>query len=257
MTDTLINNISDKNTAVIIDDQPEICRLIERQLRSVGFHVVGCAGSVSEGMTLLSHLKPDIVFLDERLPDGSGMELAKNMNLTTVNNCYTVIMSGVQSFYKEVLMNGYFYFVEKPFSLHEIITIRNRFIEHCRKQQTLVANSSSLPLRITVKTVDGAVFIDPKDVGFFSYAYDTRHWTMVYADGKAIVMERKYNSKWILMQSPRYISINRQTIINLGRLQRISKGRCIFDFDYPQQPDLSVNDETAAAIIARFNEHYK
>jgi len=46
---------------------------------SVGIHVVGEAGSVAEAVALAERLDPDVVVMDVRLPDGSGVEACREI----------------------------------------------------------------------------------------------------------------------------------------------------------------------------------
>jgi len=60
----------------LVDDHP----LIVEGMRTLlgydeGLTVVGSAGTLSEAHEALKHAQPDVVLVDERLPDGSGIEL--------------------------------------------------------------------------------------------------------------------------------------------------------------------------------------
>lgn len=44
--------------------------------------VVGTAGSLAEARELVVDLEPDVVVLDVRLPDGSGIDLCRHLSLT-------------------------------------------------------------------------------------------------------------------------------------------------------------------------------
>jgi two-component system response regulator DevR len=67
---------------LIIDDS-QVVRLGLRTLlaNENAFEVVGEAASVSEGVAAAGQLKPDVVLLDIRLPDGSGVEACRRILL--------------------------------------------------------------------------------------------------------------------------------------------------------------------------------
>jgi DNA-binding NarL/FixJ family response regulator len=65
-------------TVLLVDDHELIRQGLRRAFeRDTGFRVVGEAGSVSDATRLAGALRPDVVVIDVRLPDGSGLELAQ------------------------------------------------------------------------------------------------------------------------------------------------------------------------------------
>jgi DNA-binding NarL/FixJ family response regulator len=66
---------------VLIVDDHAVVRLGLRSLltHSNGFRVVGEAGSASESVTLTGQTRPDVVLMDVRLPDGSGVEACRRI----------------------------------------------------------------------------------------------------------------------------------------------------------------------------------
>jgi DNA-binding NarL/FixJ family response regulator len=65
---------------VIVDDH-QVTRVGLRTLLGVcpQFEIVGEAGSVAEAMEALARSKPDLLLLDVRLPDGSGIEVCRRL----------------------------------------------------------------------------------------------------------------------------------------------------------------------------------
>ncbi|MBK6640766.1 MAG: response regulator [Bacteroidia bacterium] len=59
--------------AIIIDDELDICILLTGMLRQIGFKT-RYATTLKEGLTKLSNSSNMVLFLDNNLPDGSGLE---------------------------------------------------------------------------------------------------------------------------------------------------------------------------------------
>lgn len=67
-------------TVVVVDDH-EVVRqgLVAMLDRRSGFQVVGEAGTVAEALEVTSRFQPDLVVMDVRLPDGSGIEACREI----------------------------------------------------------------------------------------------------------------------------------------------------------------------------------
>lgn len=67
-------------TVLLVDDHDLIRQGLARAFeRSGEFRVCGQAGTVSEGVRLARELSPSVVVTDVRLPDGTGLDLVRNL----------------------------------------------------------------------------------------------------------------------------------------------------------------------------------
>ncbi|HJU05569.1 MAG TPA: response regulator transcription factor, partial [Nitrospiraceae bacterium] len=68
---------------VLVDDH-EVVRLGLRTLleRTRSVEVIGEAGTADEAITVSARLKPDVVVMDVRLPDGNGVEACREIRAT-------------------------------------------------------------------------------------------------------------------------------------------------------------------------------
>lgn len=71
------------HTVLIVDDQSEFRLLARELLETDGFVVVGEAGDAQGALGAARNLRPDVVLLDVRLPDGSGVDVARAMRAWT------------------------------------------------------------------------------------------------------------------------------------------------------------------------------
>jgi DNA-binding NtrC family response regulator len=86
--------MSTKKKVLIIDDEEDACLLLKKFFLKKNCEVY-CSYTLKDGLRLMSKVKPDILFLDNNLPDGFGWEassfiLEKNpkieMHLITAYN---------------------------------------------------------------------------------------------------------------------------------------------------------------------------
>ena len=63
----------------ILDDHELVRRGLQDLLESEGFVVVGMSGSAAEATRRIPALQPDVAILDARLPDGTGIEVCRDV----------------------------------------------------------------------------------------------------------------------------------------------------------------------------------
>lgn len=71
-------NMSDKKKVLIIDDEVDLCLLLKTYLIRRNFEVY-YSHTLKEGMNQFNKVMPDILFLDNNLPDGIGWEKATSL----------------------------------------------------------------------------------------------------------------------------------------------------------------------------------
>ncbi len=114
---------------LVVDDEPEMCWILDNIIRRSGL-VCMTALSASEAMDLAKSNTFHMAFLDAKLPDIDGLELARKLRKINAH-LPIVIVSGY--FYKDdpiiqgVLQDGLIAaFVDKPFDHDEIVRIITR-----------------------------------------------------------------------------------------------------------------------------------
>lgn len=106
-----------KINALIIDDEPDICELLELTLNRMSI-ATDTAGSVSEATALINTNKYNFCLTDMRLPDGNGIEFVKLMQIKQPNVPIAVITAhGNMDLAVEAMKAGAFDFVSKPVDL--------------------------------------------------------------------------------------------------------------------------------------------
>lgn len=64
----------------ILDDHELVRRGLQELLEGEGFEVVGTSGTAAEATRRIPALKPDVSVLDVRLPDGTGIEVCRDVH---------------------------------------------------------------------------------------------------------------------------------------------------------------------------------
>lgn len=63
---------------LIIDDEEDACLLLKQYFRNKDFEVY-CSYTLKDGLQQVKNVHPDIVFLDNNLPDGFGWEASASL----------------------------------------------------------------------------------------------------------------------------------------------------------------------------------
>ena len=64
---------------VLVDDHEIVRRGLKELLEDEGFEVIGEAGTAAEALVRVRALRPDVAILDARLPDGSGIDVCRDV----------------------------------------------------------------------------------------------------------------------------------------------------------------------------------
>lgn len=108
------------HTVLIIDDEKDICFLLGKVLTAKNYAVT-IANNLCDGLAKLNEMKPGVLFLDIRLPDGSGLEAVSEIRKQ--NPQMKIIMmsafDGVNE-RKQAIELGADLFIGKPLNSHLI-----------------------------------------------------------------------------------------------------------------------------------------
>lgn len=110
---------------LIIDDEPDICRLLQLSLVRHGYNVK-YVHALGEGMKSIQRQQPDILFLDIHLPDGSGLDALP----TIKQKCPTLPVITISAYdngmeKQKALGAGAAFFLAKPFSVKNLDELIN------------------------------------------------------------------------------------------------------------------------------------
>jgi two-component system, OmpR family, KDP operon response regulator KdpE len=104
---------------LVVDDEPQIVRGLRVVLRNAGFRV-DSAGTKEEALDALAHRPPDAVLLDLVLPDGSGVDVCKQVREWSRVPIVVVSAVGDEREKVRALDAGADDYVTKPFGSDEL-----------------------------------------------------------------------------------------------------------------------------------------
>src|SRR5437762_651545 len=104
-------------SVLIIDDEKDICFLLGKVLKEKKY-LVFIANNLSDGIAQLSKINPSILFLDIRLPDGSGLDAVNKIRIQ-YPGLKIIMMSAYDGMKErsEAMERGADLFMGKPLSI--------------------------------------------------------------------------------------------------------------------------------------------
>jgi DNA-binding NtrC family response regulator len=118
-----------RNRILVVDDERSISDALGMILSQLGHHV-DSAKSIQEATELLKGSPYDLIFMDLRLPDGSGIDLLSHVKSDTPYTEVVVMTAhGSLDITIEAIKRGAFYYLEKPFTPHQVTTLIDRALQ--------------------------------------------------------------------------------------------------------------------------------
>src|SRR5216110_1208377 len=111
---------SDKSRVLVVDDEPQITRVLRTVLSSQGYQVRVAA----EGETALSNFtewRPELVITDLYMPRMDGVELCRRIRAVSAVPIIVLSVKGEERTKVEALDSGADDYVTKPFGIDELL----------------------------------------------------------------------------------------------------------------------------------------
>ena len=161
-----------KLKTIIVDDEPNAVDFISSIIGEYcpGLEVVGKAFNMIEGINTIRELKPDLVFLDVEMPNGTGFDLLTHFPEKDFD---IVFVTAFNHYAIKAIKFSAVDYILKPVNISEFIEAVNRVIQK-RSDITLHGNEnfkillenlkSAHPSRLAIPTADGMEYLNPKDI---------------------------------------------------------------------------------------------
>ena len=109
---------------LVVDDEVDICYLISSVLNKAGKVNIETAGSLRSATDKIDSFTPNVVFLDNHLVDGMGVEYISTIK-KKCKDCKVIMVSAYDTTLDKMkaIKNGADAFVSKPFTRHTILNI--------------------------------------------------------------------------------------------------------------------------------------
>ncbi len=151
--------------AVIIDDIPEAIKVLSEDIQEYcnNIEIVGSANGVVAGAKLIKAEKPDLVFLDIQMPDGSGFDLLEILDDTNFKLIFT---TASDEFAVKAFKFSAIDYLLKPIDPDDLVQAVSKIQDQINPTERLQVLKTNLdtPKKLALNTVDKIHIVDISDI---------------------------------------------------------------------------------------------
>jgi len=245
--------------ALIIDDEKDARFLIKNHLQSHfsdAVTVVGEADDVASGVQAIRKLKPEIVFLDIKMPAGTGFEVLQQTQGEV--NYEVVFITAHNDFAVKAFQFSAVGYLLKPVKVSELAGVlqKVRELSQLKNPQTLQRNkvlvenySNDLQIKkMVVTNSDGFVVLNVDTISHLEGDGNYTHF--VLNDGKRITTSKTLGEYEGLLAEQGFFRVHQSTIISLRYVKSYKKSEELIEMQNGKLVKLSRHRKQA--FISRF-----
>lgn len=228
----LLVDSQSKAKILVVDDEPNICHILETRLRMVGYEVSTAADGL-EGLKTFGEVNPDLVILDLMLPQLDGYGVCEKLRSRT--SIPILMLSAIDEVSQKVacLQMGADDYMVKPFSPKELIArigclLRRRVGKAQDRGQDIPASQLVIAGDLRIDSNRRKVFRGNEQIRLTELELSLLE-VLVENAGKPI--DRNEILKHIWGYTPERLSETRVVDVHISRL------RCKIEAD-PENPEL-------------------
>jgi len=220
--------------AIIADDEKELRTYLRTMLAEVWPELVICgeARNGKEAVEMIESERPQVAFLDIRMPGLSGMEVAKKI----AGVCHIVFVTAYDRYAVEAFEREAVDYLLKPVLKDRLMTTVSRLKNVSnpspdrpeRLSETIEGILDHLAERrktdwlrwIKVQNTDGIHLVSVDDVYYFKA--EDKYTVLVTKEGESLI-KKSIRDLAHELDPRQFMQIHRATIVNISRIDRVSR----------------------------------
>ena len=215
--------------ALIIDDEPGVRKMLNLLLKQYcpDVQVAGEAGSVAEAYEMILELRPELVFLDIKMDDGTGFDLLRKFGKV---DFHVIFVTAFDEYAVKAFRFSAIDYLLKPVEAEELVSavgkarsLQNTETEH--RISNLTRNMSDVPRedkKIVLHTQDKFHFVKVPEI---LYCESEGSYTTFYLqNGLKVLVCRSLKEYEELLEEYSFFRPHRSYLINLSYVTGYEKG---------------------------------
>jgi two-component system KDP operon response regulator KdpE len=207
--------MNDKPRILVVDDEPQLTRVLRTGLKSHGYDVRTAADGLS-GLETFNDWHPDLVITDIAMPNMNGLELCRKVRAVSPVPIIVLSAKGEEKTKVEALDIGADDFVTKPFGIDELLA---RIRAALRRAMTPVVNDAEPTVLqegdFRVDLESRSVTVTGREIRLTPKEFDLLTYLMKHA-GKVLTHRRLLAALW----GGNYVEQNEYLRVFVGNLRK-------------------------------------
>jgi two-component system LytT family response regulator len=249
-----------KLITVIIDDEPDAVGFISTIIGEYcpDLEVSGTANNIKDGIQIIRDIKPELVFLDVEMSNGTGFDLLTHFPDKEFD---VVFITAFNHYAIRAIKFSAIDYILKPININEFIKAVGKVIDKHRSDkfkgneniEALLENiRSSLPTRLVIPTSDGREYLNPKDI--IRIEADRSYSWFFIREKRKILVSKHLKEYQDLLNDRNFFRPHNSHLINLNYVKKYVRhdGGYIEMTDGSQIPISRNRKDLFLAHMARF-----
>lgn len=215
--------------AVIIDDETRSRESLEIIVKEncKNVEVVALAESVESGVAAIKQHKPDLLFLDIELQDGTGFDLLEK---SSTSDFHVIFTTAFENYALKALKLSAVDYLLKPINSEELVQAVNKAEELSDSDSTnknfelLLQNlqNSTGKHKIALPTSEGLTFINVSEI--IRCQADGSYTHFFFKDRKKILVSKKIKEYEELLSPYNFVRVHHSHLVNLDEVAKYVRG---------------------------------
>jgi len=215
--------------ALIVDDEKNAREAIQQIIVKyfTDIVVVGFADDVQSGIQLITKLKPDLVLLDIKLPDGSGFDI---LNHFTEIPFFTIFITAYDKHAIQAFKFSALDYLLKPIDIDEFRGAIDKLIKAKEEQNTKqkleiflenIQNISKEVKRIVLKTSDSIHLVQVNEI--LRCQSEGNYTKFFFTNKSPILVSKNIKEYYDILKDFQFFRPHQSHIVNINYIKRFHK----------------------------------
>ena len=200
-----------KIRCLLVDDEPLAIQLLQKHIAQLDFfEVVGACNNAVKALRILNRLPVDLLFIDIRMPELSGLDLFKTLR----NPPKTIFTTAYREFALDGFELGVTDYLLKPITFDRFLKAVERYLSAANHAVPQVLSSSE-PQLLYLRSGHKYFKVDIRDI---LYAESGKDYVHVHTREKVITSKYKISQLEKELNGKGFLRIHRSFIVNLQQV---------------------------------------
>jgi len=229
--------------ALVVDDEPLARSNVLHLLReNPEVEILGECESAAAALAAIRAQKPDLVFLDVRMPEYDGFDILEMLGADAPPA--VIFVTAYDQYALKAFDTGALDYLLKPFNKARFARALERALERARDRITHRPEAPARMERFTIKNAGHVVFLPVGEVDWIEAA---DYYASLHVGDKTHLLRRSMNDLESDLDPAQFCRIHRSTIVNLARVRELR-------FDSQAEYELVLAQGTKLRLSRRYRK---